>query len=54
MTLPRRNKALIAVAVVLLAVVASIWASDRITLQGERTIYTVNCEGGNWVGNRCT
>ncbi len=31
-----------------------IWASDQITLQGERTIYTVNCKEGVWSGNRCT
>jgi len=31
-----------------------IWSSDRITLQGERTIYTVNCERGVWQGTRCT
>ena len=30
-----------------------IWASDTITLQGERTIYTVNCEGGVWNDMRC-
>ena len=31
-----------------------IWGSDRITLQGERTIYTVDCADGAWEGNRCT
>src|SRR5664279_4924927 len=31
-----------------------IWASDRITLQGERTIYSVICEGGDPVSLRCT
>ena len=30
------------------------WASDKITLQGERTIYTVNCEQGVWENLRCT
>jgi hypothetical protein len=30
------------------------WASDRITMQGERTIYTVRCERGAWEGVRCT
>jgi hypothetical protein len=39
----------------LFAVLAiGIWASDRITLQGERTIHTVACEGGAWDGLRCT
>ena len=31
-----------------------IWASDHVTLQGERTIYSVICEGGDWVALRCT
>lgn len=39
----------------LIAVIALlIWASDRITMQGERTIYSVKCEGGTWQGNLCT
>lgn len=32
---------------------AWIWLSDFITLQGERTIYTVRCDGGGWNGRRC-
>jgi hypothetical protein len=44
-----------AVALLLLCAFAlAIWASDRITLQGERTVYTVNCEQGEWQGTRCT
>ena len=39
---------------VLLVVVGLVWASDQITLQGERTIYAVTCEHGTWMGNRCT
>ena len=31
-----------------------VWASDTITLQGERTIYTVNCEHGVWKDLGCT
>lgn len=30
-----------------------IWASDQITLEGERTIYTVTCDQGSWDGLRC-
>lgn len=30
------------------------WASDFVTMQGERTIYTVNCTNGVWDGDRCT
>jgi hypothetical protein len=42
--------------VVVLAAVAGVamWASDQITLQGERTLFSVKCEGGAWVGNHCT
>jgi hypothetical protein len=31
-----------------------IWASDRVTLEGERTVYTVNCEQGVWNDLECT
>ena len=31
-----------------------IWASDQITLQGEHTIYTVDCEHGSWEGQQCS
>jgi hypothetical protein len=30
------------------------WASDFVTMQGERTIYTVECAGGVWQGDRCS
>lgn len=30
-----------------------LWVSDRITLQGERTVYTVQCKGGTWLGGLC-
>jgi hypothetical protein len=30
------------------------WASDFVTLQGERTVYTVECAGGAWEGDRCS
>jgi len=31
-----------------------IWLSDRVTLQGERTVFTVKCEHGAWQGSHCT
>ena len=41
-------------AVAILAVIAGfIWASDSITLQGERTVYTAECQRGAWQGQRC-
>jgi hypothetical protein len=30
------------------------WASDIVTLQGERTVYTAGCVEGTWAGDRCT
>ena len=30
------------------------WASDFVTMQGERTVYTVDCDGGSWQGDRCS
>ena len=30
------------------------WASDFVTMQGERTVYTVDCVGGSWQGDRCS
>ncbi len=41
--------------VLLLVTIATIlWGSDWITLQGERTIYTVGCDQGVWQGTKCT
>lgn len=42
------------VVVVLAALGFAAWASDFVTLQGERTIYTVECVGGAWQGDDCT
>jgi len=45
------KRSLFAVGVV--AVIALVfWGSDQITMQGERTIYTANCDG-RWEGLRC-
>jgi hypothetical protein len=30
------------------------WASDFVTMQGERTVYTVECVDGAWQGDRCS
>ncbi len=30
-----------------------VWTTDRVTIQGERTIHTVDCRDGSWTGNRC-
>ena len=42
------------VIVVLAALGFAAWASDFVTPQGERTIYTVECVGGAWQGDDCT
>jgi len=39
---------------VLAALGFAAWASDFVTMQGERTIYTVDCAGGVWQGERCS
>ncbi len=41
--------------IAILALAAMVaWASDAITLQGERTVYTVDCRHGDWQGATCT
>src|SRR5436190_2523773 len=41
-------------AIVLLALVGYMWASDWITLQDERTVFTADCARGIWQGARCS
>ena len=41
------------VAAVLAALGFAAWASDFVTMQGERTIYTVDCVNGTWQGDHC-
>jgi hypothetical protein len=50
----RRTNGIVLGVAVLGAFALMIWASDRITLQGERTIYTVRCEPDVWQDTRCT
>jgi hypothetical protein len=38
---------------VMVGVSAFVWSTDRITFQGERTVYTVTCERDMWEGSRC-
>lgn len=33
---------------------AFLWAIDFVTLEGEWTVYTVECKQGTWNGDRCT
>ena len=48
-------RTLFAITLVIVAcLIIFIWASDRITMEGERTVYTVTCEQGTWDGLRCT
>jgi len=39
---------------VLIALAIMVWASDKISYEGERTVYSVRCEQGIWEGRRCT
>jgi len=45
---------LVPLVAVVVALGAIIWASDRVTVDSERTIYTARCEGGAWEGLHCT
>jgi hypothetical protein len=36
------------------AVAFVMWASDFVTLQGERTIYTAQCHDGTWIRRSCS
>ena len=47
-------KALLVVLVIVAGLGVFIWSSDRITLEGERTIYTVECVQGAWESLRCS
>jgi hypothetical protein len=49
----KRFKLRWAAAPTLLVFALFVWATDRVTLQGERTVYTVDCRGGTWAGNVC-
>jgi hypothetical protein len=39
--------------VIIIVLGIALWGSDKITYEGERTIYTVRCEQGNWEGLAC-
>ena len=41
------------VILILVALGFAAWASDFVTMQGERTVYTVDCSNGSWQGNHC-
>jgi hypothetical protein len=45
---------LLATALVILAFGVFVWATDKITFEGERTVYTVTCGHGTWERSRCT
>lgn len=42
------------VAILVGALVVFMWAIDFITLEGEWTIYTAQCQAGKWLDDRCT
>jgi hypothetical protein len=39
---------------ILVAMAAFLWAGDKITPDGERTVYTVACHEGSWQGAHCS
>lgn len=44
----------LAIGLVVIAIGVLIWAGDRITLEGEHTVHTVQCLDGKWEERRCT
>jgi hypothetical protein len=48
------RRAMYFLAAVLVALGIFIWASDRVTLEGERTVYAVTCVQGTWDGLLCS
>lgn len=38
----------------MVVLVFALWASDEITPEGERTVYTAKCTSGVWEGRRCS
>jgi hypothetical protein len=42
------------VVVVVLALALLAWSRDFVSIQGEKTVYTVNCEDGAWSDDLCT
>lgn len=49
-----RLKRWIAIGLPAIALGTLIWSSDKISYDGERTIYTVACQDGRWEGSHCT
>ena len=43
----------VAIVLALAGICVVLWASDKITYEGERTVYTVRCEQGEWQDLRC-
>ena len=50
----KTNTKIIASVLTLALTYLLLWSTDKITWQGERTVYTVQCVRGSWDGNRCT
>ena len=54
----RRSLPMVRVWAFVIAILAALgfaaWASDFVTMQGERTVYTVDCTNGSWQGDRCS
>ena len=54
----RRSLLMVRVWAIVIAILCALgfaaWASDFVTMQGERTVYTVDCVGGSWQGDHCS
>jgi hypothetical protein len=51
---PSRHRVWLFVVLLFVGLGFAAWASDTITLEGERPIYTADCVAGTWQGPRCT
>jgi hypothetical protein len=49
-----RGISMFSIVLLVALIMALLWGSDRITMQGERTIYTADCDGGTWTGRVCS
>ena len=54
MVVSLRVKVIVPALLIIAGLAATVWATDWITLEGERTIYTADCVAGSWTGLACS
>lgn len=48
------NRLWLGIGAMAMLIAAYAWAVDFFTIEGERTVYTVDCVEGQWAGQRCS